>query len=286
MKYYWKPITSVVFWGASFIATKSLLDTLSPLAIIYMRLLFGIFTVLVVAIKRKRSFSLRIPDVKGIILLAAISTTHLWIQVTGMQFTTASNTGWIIGIIPVIMAILAYLFFREKMTSIQVSGAFISFAGLIMLISKGDLGSIDFVSNKGDLLVLGSAFTWSFYSLAGKKVTLNYPPTMTILYLFITMLIIISPFTITNTNIDAVSAISSIDWLALVFLGVFCSGIAYVLWAQAMNELPAGKVGAFLYIEPFVTVFTAWLLLNEEITFLMMISGLIIIAGVILVNRK
>jgi drug/metabolite transporter (DMT)-like permease len=53
-----------------------------------------------------------------------------------------------------------------------------------------------------------------------------------------------------------------------------------------MNELPANKVGAFLYLEPFVTVFTAWLLLNENITLLMMISGIVIIIGVIMVNRK
>jgi drug/metabolite transporter (DMT)-like permease len=53
-----------------------------------------------------------------------------------------------------------------------------------------------------------------------------------------------------------------------------------------MSELPANRVGAFLYIEPFVTVFTAWLFLDEKITLLMMVSGVVIIIGVIMVNRK
>jgi drug/metabolite transporter (DMT)-like permease len=53
-----------------------------------------------------------------------------------------------------------------------------------------------------------------------------------------------------------------------------------------MKEMDAGVVGAFLYLEPFVTVIAAWVLLNETITVLTLVSGLIIIGGVILVNRK
>jgi RarD protein len=282
----WKPLLAVVFWGASFVATKSLLDSLSPLWIIYIRLILGIVAALSIALYRKRSFSLKRKDLKGIFILAIISTTHLWIQVTGMQYTSASNTGWIIGIVPVIMAIMGFLIYKERMTLVQFIGAFLAFSGLIVLISKGDLGSINFISNYGDLLVLGSAFTWSIYSFYGRKVTLDYPPSLTILCLFITMFVLLTPVTISSDLLKSVNSLSAIDWSALIFLGIFCSGIAYVLWAESMKELPANRVGAFLYLEPFVTVFTAWILLNEEITLLMLGSGIVIIVGVIMVNRK
>ncbi len=282
----WKPLLAVVFWGASFVATKSLLDSLSPLWIIYIRLILGIVAALSIALYRKRSFSLKRKDLKGIFILAIISTTHLWIQVTGMQYTSASNTGWIIGIVPVIMAIMGFLIYKERMTLMQFVGAFLAFSGLIVLISNGDLGSINFISNYGDLLVLGSAFTWSIYSFYGRKVTLDYPPSLTILYLFITMFVLLTPVTISSDLLKSVNSLSAIDWSALIFLGIFCSGIAYVLWAESMKELPANRVGAFLYLEPFVTVFTAWILLNEEITLLMLGSGIVIIVGVIMVNRK
>ncbi len=281
-----KPLAAVVFWGASFVATKSLLDSLTPLGIIYIRLLFGIATAFVIAIARKRSFSLQQKDVKGIVVLAVISIAHLWIQVTGMQYTSASNTGWIIGIVPVIMAIMGFAIYREKMNAVQVSGAAIAFTGLLVLISNGNIFSITLISNFGDLLVLGSAFTWSIYSFVGRKVTLSYPHSLTILYLFISMLVLLSPITISSEFINSVLALSVIDWGALAFLGILCSGVAYVFWAEAMNEMPGNRVGAFLYLEPFVTVFTAWLLLNEDITLLMMVSGIVIIIGVIMVNRK
>ena len=286
LKYIWKPLVAVILWGASFVATKSLLDSLTPLAIIYIRLILGIISALTIALIRKRNFSINRKDLKGIFLLAIVSITHLWIQVTGMQYTSASNTGWIIGIIPVIMAIMGYLFYKEKMGPMQITGALIAFSGLLILISKGNLASINFISNFGDLLVLGSAFTWSIYSFLGRKVTLNYPPALTILYLFITMFVLLSPITISIKFFNSILSLSSIDWGALIFLGFFCSGLAYVLWAEAMNELPANRVGAFLYFEPFVTVFTAWIFLHEDITLLMLGSGILIIIGVIMVNRK
>jgi RarD protein len=282
----WKPLVPVALWGASFVATKQLLDELSPLTLIYMRLLLGVFIISLVALKRKRSFSINAPDAKGIFILALVACFHLWIQVTGLQYTSASNTGWIIGITPVFMVILGLIFFKEKMSILQTSGIFISFAGLLLLVSKGDISSIDFVSNKGDMMILMSAFTWSVYSLVGKKVTLNYPPMITIFYVFLTMIILFSPFTIRVTNLEQVIQLSIVGWGALAFLGILCSGLAYVLWAEAMNEMPASKVGAFLYLEPFVTVFVAWILLKEEITLLMLLSGLVILGGVIMVNTK
>lgn len=283
---YWKPLTAVIFWGISFIATKFALAETKPLVIILMRQLLGIALLSSIAIYQKKSFAINFKDHKWIVVLSAIASFHLFIQVTGLQYTSASNTGWIIGITPVFMVLLAYLFFKERITIIQITGITIAFLGLLLLVSKGDLTSIDLISNKGDFLVLLSSFTWAVYSLVGKKITINYPPLMTILYLFVMMSLYLIPFTINGSNISSVLSLSTTAWISILFLGLFCSGIAYVLWAQSLSEMPATKVGAFLYIEPFVTVFAAWFLLNEEISLLTFVSGLIIIAGVIIVNRK
>jgi drug/metabolite transporter (DMT)-like permease len=215
-----------------------------------------------------------------------IAAFHLWIQVTGLQYTSASNTGWIIGVTPAFMAMLGFLLFKESLNAVKISGIVIAFFGLLLLIGKGDLSNIDLISNKGDLLVLGSAFTWSVYSIVNKKVSLSYSPLMTILYLFLIILIIISPFTLSGRMVSAVFNLSFISWLWIFFLGILCSGVAYVLWAQALTELDSARAGAFLYFEPFVTAYTAWLVLNESITFLTFLSGLIITGGVILVNLK
>lgn len=281
---YWKPLFAVVVWGASFIATKIALEEITPLTIIFLRLILASILLFILAVYAKKSFVIDLKNHGGIFILALIAAFHLWIQVTGMQYTTAANTGWIIGTAPIFMAIVGFVVFKESLSPIRIFGILLAFFGLLMLISKGDLSSIDFLSNKGDFLILASAFTWSIYSAVNKKISLSYSPLLTILFLFIMMAIIISPFSINSAAIQSVISLSAKGWIVISFLGIFCSGIAYVLWAQALKEMDSVTVGAFLYFEPFVTVFAAWLLLREEITFMMILSGVVISIGVMLVN--
>lgn len=283
---FWKPLLAVIFWGASFIATKIALYELNPVVIILLRLLLGIILLSIIAISTKRDFTISLKNHLSILILALVAVFHLWIQITGLKFTSASNTGWIIGVTPVFMAILGFLIFKEKITLINALGILIAFIGLILLMSKGNILSIGLLSHKGDFLVLASAFTWSVYSIINKKISLSYSPLMTILFLFLMMTIIILPFTINREAINSIIHLSAKGWIAILFLGIFCSGIAYVLWAQALKDFEANKVGVFLYFEPFVTVFAAWLLLNEVISYITIFSGLIITFGVILVNKK
>ena len=283
---YWKPLLAMIFWGTSFIATKVALEELTPLMIIFFRLVFSISLLTVFALYTKRDFSIKLKSHLWILLLALIASFHLWIQVTGLKYTTAVNTGWIIGTAPVFMAVLGSIFFKEKLTVLKISGILVAFSGLLLLISKGDISKLSFISHKGDFLILASAFTWSVYSMVNKKITINYSPVMTILFLFIMMAIIIGPFTINSQYFDAISKMSIKVWGSVLFLGIFCSGISYVLWAKSLSEMEATKTGAFLYFEPFVTIIAAWLLLNENITVIIIISGLIIMLGVYLVNRR
>lgn len=279
------PIPAVIFWGVSFIATKYLLDFISPETIISMRLILAIVLLLIIAAYTKRSFNIKLKSHLYILVLAAIGVFHLWIQVTGMKFTTAANTGWIIGTAPVFIAILGFIFFKEKISVINIFGILAAFFGLFLLVGKGNPLNVNFFENRGDLLVLASAFTWGIYSIVNKKISLDYSPLMTILYLFIMMAIIIIPFNLKASTIETILLLPPLGWAAILFLGLLCSGVSYVIWAYSLRELEAKKVGAYLYFEPLVTVAAAWLMLKEEITMLMLLSGLIITFGVIMVNK-
>ena len=100
------------------------------------------------------------------------------------------------------------------------------------------------------------------------------------------MSIIIIPVNLNNTVIESVVHLSTMGWISVLFLGLFCSGIAYVIWAYSLRDIESAKVGAFLYFEPLITVAAAWILLQESVTVLMLVSGIIITFGVILVNKE
>ena len=278
-------LLAIIFWGTSFVATKTALLEIKPVTIIILRLILASILLTIIAIFTKRSFSVNLKSHGWIFILALIATFHLWIQVTGLQYTTASNTGWIIGTAPIFMAILGLIFYKEKVTLLQLAGILIAMFGLLLLIGKGSILNIDLIENKGDLLVLGSAFTWGVYSMVNKKISLTYSPLMTILYLFLMMAIIIVPFNLNSETFNSLIRLSLTGWMSILFLGLFCSGIAYVIWAQALRDMESAKVGAFLYFEPFVTVIAAWALLSESITLMMILSGLLITVGVFIVNK-
>ncbi len=82
------------------------------------------------------------------------------------------------------------------------------------------------------------------------------------------------------------SRLSPSGWLAIGFLGVFCSGLAYIFWYDALAEIDASQVAAFIYIEPLVTVVAASIVLSEAISLSTMLGGLLILLGVSLVNRN
>jgi drug/metabolite transporter (DMT)-like permease len=279
-------LLAIIFWGTSFVATKTVLQEIKPVTIIILRLLLASALLTIIALSTKRKFSINLKSHGWIFILALVAVFHLWIQVTGLQYTTAANTGWIIGTAPVFMATLGFVFYKEKITLLQFAGILVALTGLLLLIGKGDITNIGLIENKGDLLVLGSAFTWGVYSMVNKKISLSYSPLMTILYLFLMMAVIIIPFNLNTETINSVINLSLISWMWILFLGIFCSGVAYVIWAQALRDMESAKVGAFLYFEPLVTVIVAWIYLNEEITLLMILSGVLITAGVFIVNKE
>jgi drug/metabolite transporter (DMT)-like permease len=86
-------------------------------------------------------------------------------------------------------------------------------------------------------------------------------------------------------NISDVANLTVNGWIAILFLGIFCSGLAYIAWYDALKALSTAQTGVFLYIEPLVAVVVAFFILNEHITAASLLGGGVIILGVWLVNR-
>ncbi|MBI2419377.1 MAG: DMT family transporter [Ignavibacteriales bacterium] len=284
IKHAWMPLTSITVWGLSFIATKMLLLYLSPLLIINLRLIFVIPFLLVTGFLAKKSFSIQKHQAIWILLLALISIVHLGIQVTGMQFTTASNTGWIIGTAPIFIAILSRFLLKEVLHPRAVFGIFVSLFGLLLLMSRGNFSSLSFGSGMGDLLVLTSCLTWAVFTLVNRKIALDCPPVTSSFYMFAFMAIIILPFNLNENSLQAAVSLPASGWLAVAFLGIFSSGVGYVLWAKALSLSGSVNTSVYLYIEPFVTLFGAWFFLGEQIPLIAIAAGLIIMLGVAIVN--
>lgn len=280
---------AVIVWGASFIATKVALRDVSPITVVWLRFAMGV-AILGVAVTARRQFAWPKRDEwLYFALLGFLGISfHQWLQSTALTTSRASTTAWIVATTPVFMALLGWLALKEKLSWLQTGGIALAGAGVLLVVSDGDFSSISIAQfgQPGDALVLISSLNWAVFSALSRRGLKEHPATRMMFYVMTFGWLFSSLPFFSGSGLLEISALTPNGWLGVLFLGIFCSGLAYIAWYDALQVLPTGQLGAFLYLEPPVAVLVAALILAEPITWAAMLGGAIILFGVWLVNRN
>ena len=282
-------LVTVIFWGVSFVATKIALRELSPIEILTVRFGLGSFFLWLILLLKKRC-ALPAREILPILALLGFLGIffHNWIQAVGLRFTTAMNSGILIATCPIFIAVLSRLFFGERFNFVRVVGMTIGFSGVVILITGGKFSLLisGSRSSLGDILILLSAFNWAVYSIIGKRVSLQGSPLINISYIMLFGWIMLLPFSLRSRTFSQIWALSYQGWFWVAFLGVFCSGLSYFLWYEAMARREAVRIGAYLYLEPFFTVLAAMTILAEPLSLAIFVGGGLILLGVFMAAGK
>jgi drug/metabolite transporter (DMT)-like permease len=283
-----KALFAVTFWGASFVATKISLQYVSPSTVVWLRFTMGVI-VLGLAVALNKQFSLPTGRDWGYFAILGFLgiTFHQWLQSTGLLTAQATTTAWIITSTPIFIALLGFFVLKERLAWYQIAGIVLAAFGVLLIVTKGRLSTLagGRLSTPGDFLILISAVNWAVFSTLSRSGLKKHPATLMMFYvmsfgwLFTSILFLVGP------GVSEIPTIPWNGWIAIAFLGVFCSGIAYIFWYDALQVLPVAQTGAFLYLEPMITVIVAALLIREAILLATMLGGITILVGVWLVNR-
>jgi drug/metabolite transporter (DMT)-like permease len=278
---------AVIFWGVSFVATKIAIQEVSPATVVWLRFAMGIF-VLGLAVLLRRQFVLPAGgDLPYFALLGFLGITfHQWLQSTGLQTAQATTTSWIVATTPIFMALLGWLMLKESLRWLQMLGIGVAFLGVLLVVTGGDLASLaqGKFGTYGDFLVLISAPNWALFSVLSRKGLQKHPASLLVFYVMIFGWLFTSVLFLFGSGWTEIANLTWKGWLAISFLGVFCSGISYVFWYDALAVLPVAQTGAFVYLEPFVTVVVAAFVLDEPLLLAGVLGGLAILGGVWLVQ--
>lgn len=279
--------TATIFWGLSFIATKAALRELTPVTLIFTRFAMGVL--LLAAIVAARGLPLVPPRRAWGILLGMGFVgvfVHQMLQAHGLTMTSAVNTGWLIGLIPIWSAILAALLLHERFGPAKIAGLATGFVGAALVVTQGRLSALNLLpAARGDLLVVASTLNWAIYTVMGRPVLERLDPLVATTGAMFLGWIMLVPFFLADAGWKSYAALSASGWAAVLFLGIACSGLAYLLWYSALARLETSRVAAFLYLEPLVTVIGAAVLLNEPVRPTTIAGGLLLLGGVMLVQR-
>lgn len=285
---YLKLTVSAIIWGISFIAIKVAVAEVAPAVIIWLR--FSMAVVILFFFLRLRS-RLIIPPFKELMYLALLGfigiSLHHWLQSTGLVTAQASTTSWLISTSPIFMALLAWMFLKEKFTPTALAGILLATMGVLLVVSHGNIASIlngDFGST-GNILVLFSALNWAIFSVLSRPALEKYSALFVLFYATLFGVLFSSIHFILISGWMYINQLSCAGWLAVAFLGIASSFLAYIYWYDGLQIIGATQSGVFIYIEPLVSLVVAAMVLKEAITLPALLGGSLILLGVWLVNR-
>ena len=275
---------TVSIWGTTFIATKILLESFSPIEILFIRFFVG-FLCLSVACPHL----LRLKNKKQEIyfMLAGICgvTLYFLFENIALTYTMASNVGVIVAISPFFTALFSHIFNPGETLQPRFFLGFLLAIGGIALISFN--GQALQLNPLGDLLAAGAAIVWALYTILTRKIgSYGYPILQTTRHIFFYGLLFMLPALLLMDFHPQWATITAPKNLAnLLFLGMGASACCFASWNMAVNILDAVKTSIYIYLIPVITVISSALILHEQISplagcgMLLTLLGLIISEG-------
>ena len=218
--------------------------------------------------------------------ILGVSIFNTLIYIAG-QTTSALNLSLISITFPVFTIILARIFLKESITVSKTGGVMVIIFGVMLLVSKGNLNSLLGMSFAiGDVWMLLASLIFAIYSLLVKSRPLEIKPQSFLGSTFLIGLIFLSPFYLFSLNGSDSGLYDQVTIYSILYIGIFASVVAYFFWNRSVDLLGPSKASMIYYTIPIFSGILAYIFLNEKIMPVHLISGLLIISGIFIANRK
>lgn len=278
---------ATLIFGANYSIAKVVMDDhhLLPLGFILLRvlaamILFWIFHA--VAIRER----IRRQDL-GLVFLCAIFgiAVNQTFFFTGLKYSTPINASLILTTTPILVLLISAGLLGEPVTRLKLLGIGCGAFGAILLIAYGK--DISFTRQRmlGDLMILINAASYGLYLVLVKRLMAKYHPVTVVKWVFTFGFFMVIPIGFGQVLEARWSEFTMTIWLSFVYVLIFTTFLAYLLNAYAIKEVSPSVVSIYMYLQPFLATLIALMMGKDQLTFIKVVSGLLIFAGVFLVSR-
>jgi len=183
-----------------------------------------------------------------------------------LQSTTAINAVLVNSCIPILIVIVSWLVYRERLSMKQSVGVLISLSGVLLIIAKGDVATLQQLTfNRGDLLVLVAALVWAFYTANLR----NYPKELhPIAYqtgIMLVGIVFLFPCWLIEIQSGKQLQINLATTLTIGYVALFASVLAFICWTKAIRKVGANRAGPFIHLMPVFSTILAIIFLDESL---------------------
>lgn len=276
-----------VIYGINYSVAKAIMpDHIKPLALVAVRsvaaaLLFWITSLFIPREKVSR---------RDLLYLLGCSFFGVVINqiffLAGLNLTSPINSSILISTNPIFAFVFAALILKERITFMKGSGLAIGLAGVMILILQNgtpDVGSSTFI---GDVITLINTISWAFYTVIIKRMLEKYHPVTVMKWTFLFGMLTTLPAGYRECSAMDWSAIPLNAYLGIGFVVVFATYLGYLLISFGLRRLSPTIVSTYTYIQPVIAAYLASIMGQDHIDIVMIISALLIFAGVFVVSRQ
>lgn len=282
---YMSLILCILFWASIPVVSKKILVELNNLQMLFYSTLFSFIVLgLIFLIQKKyklmKNYTLK--DYFDMAFLGFLGTYLYYVLLYGALALTTAQEGFILAYTwPILVLLIAFIILKEKVTLKKILAILVSFLGIIIIITQGNIYSLTLTNFSGDFLALSGAFVFALFSILGKKY--NFDKTISAFIYFLSALIFI---TITVFIFSPPKIPSFNIWFWLIFNGVLVNGVTYIWWFKALEKVEISIISTALYLTPFVSLLYIWLFLDEKILLSSIVGLIVIVAGILIQYYK
>lgn len=260
-------IACTVFWGSNVVVGRAVHADLPPVGLAFWR---NIVALAVLLPFTWRTLIAQGPGIRRHVVLlagAGLVGTALFnaLIYAAVHTTIAINAALMISLSPVAIPVIAYFMLRERLSTRQTVGIAVSLVGVLVIISRGDLALLKSLSvQPGDLLMFGAMLCWSYYSVIVKRKPTELGPYTFLAAILVFANLALLPFYLWESAVGMPMPLTQASVLAIVYLGVFPTALALLLFNRAVLVLGANRTGLFNHLVPVFATLLAIIFLHER----------------------
>jgi drug/metabolite transporter (DMT)-like permease len=281
-------IIATIVWSGNFIVARGVIAQIPPVSLAFYRWLMASLIILPIGWSKFRQEQTLIRKHWKYLLWVAFSGITLYntfLYVAG-HYSPAINLALIATTTSPVMAIaLAAIFLKEKIGPLRLTGLLICIAGILLLLSKGNLDTLlGFHFSRGDWWLLAGALCFAIYNTLVKRKPAGISATSFLVCIFCAGTLMLSPAYIYEVSTTPPVRFDAPLLGIIVYLGLGACVISYLCWNAAIGILGAARTSLFGNLIPIFSTLEAVLILNEKITLIHALSGGLVISGLVLAN--
>jgi len=280
---YLKLVMVALFWAGTFIATRVASQTFGPFTGAFVRYAIALIFLLPLAFSQNRQLFRVDRKQLPVLLLLGFSGifAYNFFFFKGLKLIPASRGALLVGLNPTLVMLTSAIFLKERITGRKVLGILISLLGVAIVISRGKLFTLLSSLETGDLFMLGCPITWSIYTMAGRAALRHTTPLQATTWASLSGSLMLLLFTGTESF---PAHVPMKVWVALSYLGVVGTVIAFVWYYDGINRIGAMRTSIFTNLIPVFAVLLSVIILKEQVSWYTWVGCAMVIGGVLFVN--